>query len=220
MNPSRIMTPLEKKFDEWWFRYKNLPLKYDVYIRRTRDVEAEYSKGKFHCEFYAVPNRKSLEKLKEPAFPSGRIEAPSYDQLRLKVMEHVNNWLNAQWEKVIVVYMSGAVDQMSWDNATLIRDKNAVQFEFKVCFRSKDNLFWKEPDSTFVSRRIGDMVREGTADEKSCQCLPFSEDTLQALTSLREKFNVLAVALRDLVFRRTEDFVRGSKASEQPLLTV
>ena len=222
MNPSRITTPLDKKFDEWWLRFRDRPLKYDIYIRRTRDIEAESSRGDgtttgFACDFYAIPNDKSLAKINEPTYPRERVEAKTYEELRAKVLSMVSNWLNAQWEKVIVIYMEGANDQMAFDNSRLILDQNALKFDYTVCFRSKDGVFWKKPDSTFVTRRMGDMVLS-FSNAGSCHWVPWNEATEQSLADLRNKFKTLASGLRQLVFERTDEFVKWSRSNPQPLL--
>jgi hypothetical protein len=217
MNPSRITTPLDKQIDEWWFKYMDRPLKWRVFLHRTRDIERE-NHGKFESHFYAVPDPKSLKKLELDTFPTERIEAPTFEELRAKVTALINSWLNATWEKVIVVFLEESRAWPNLDNTRMINDHNVVKFDFVVCHRSRDGQFWKKPENTYVSRRIGDMICT-TGETGSFQALVYSEELLASLNGLSEKLKVLACGLRELVFKRPEDFIRWFSGPIQLLPT-
>lgn len=216
MNPSRITTPLDKKIDEWWFRYLNLPLKFDVYLHRARDIEVEHG-GKFESYFYAVPNRKSLERRKITEFPSERLQSATFEGLRSVVLKLINDWMNAMWEKVIVIYLEESKPQMNFDNTRMLTDHDVVKFDYVVCYKSKDSRFWKKADSTFVSPRIDNMLSTCGSLE-SFHAVPYTVEMEESLKILSEKLRVLACGLRQLVFQRTEDFITWARQSPQNLL--
>ena len=215
MNPSRITTPLDKKIDEWWFRYLDRPLKWAVYLHRTRDIEAEVG-GKFESYFYALPDEKSLKKLNLADFPRERIQGDSFDDLRTKVAALINSWLNATWEKVMVIYLEESKPQMTFDNSRLLSDQNAIKFDYVICYRSKDSTFWKKPGSLYVSRRMNDMLSNcGSAG--SFKAVEYSEELEASLKTLGDKLKVLAIGLRQLVFERTDEFIQWSNGPVQLL---
>jgi len=198
MRDSRISTPVRKTIDSWLFRYDDKSIKFDIELRRSRDMERTPDNTP-HARFVACVDQDHLKKQGIENFPLDQHEAISLEELQAQVQATIHSRLSAGWRKVIVVGLEKA--------DTTYEDDNAVNFLYKVCLQSTDGRMFKHETGPWVTRRVEDMLRSGFDRDQIIVC-PYSEELETGLDNLKDAFDTLVDRLHDLIKTKTDTFVR------------
>jgi hypothetical protein len=198
MRDSRISTPVRKTFDSWLFRYNDKSIKFDIELRRSRDMERTPDNTP-HARFVACIDRDHLKKQGIEDFPLEDHEAISLDELQAQVQKTIQDRLVAGWRKVIIVGLEKA--------DTTYADKSAVNFLYQVGLQSTDGRMFKHETGAWVTRRVEDMLRGGFDRDQIIVC-PYSEELETGLDNLKDAFDTLVDRLHDLIKSKTDTFVR------------
>lgn len=198
MNPSRISTPVDKKIDEWFFRFMGKDIKFNVYIHRDRDAQAREDHAP-KIDFEAKVTEREIEaaKVDEKKFAPASFRDADINKLRVLCETHCQKMLALKWEKCIVIGFDIAVKgrddlfshgklegkrmnpyvELKFDYATALRSGQ----HFRYLDDDDDRSYW-HCDAQHV------LCGWYSGDEDALTVLPYDEKTLAALARIKDSY--------------------------------
>ncbi len=212
MNPSRISTPVDKKIDEWHFKFMMKTVMFTVYIKRNRDAQSGEDRTP-KIKFEAKVDRKAIEeaKIDIKTFAPVSLVDEDINRLRTRCEEHCRKMLSVNWEKVIIVALNihREDSKETWTHGTRYGDRmNAyvdVQFDFEVAWRSGD--YFRREDQEDDAQYWGEKpehILHGISfyhdqPKDHVHIYPYDEQLLAALNVVKDRYIELNRQLSELL---------------------
>lgn len=213
MNPSRISTPVDKKIDEWHFKFMMKTVMFTVFIRRNRDAQSGEEDTLPKIKFEAKVDLKAIEaaKVDPKKFAPVSLMDEDINRLRTRCEEHCRKMLSVNWEKVIVValHTNEKAGEETWTHGTRCGDRMNpyvnVQFDFEVAWRSGEYFRREEQeDAAHYWGETAERILHGVSfyqdkPEDYIHVYPYDEKLLATLVVLKDRYIELNRQLRELI---------------------
>ncbi len=213
MNPSRISTPVDKKIDEWHFRFLSKTVRFVVSIHRPRDAqEGDDDDRPKVINFSASVDKDDIVKagIDPKKFATVKLSNTDINALRKQCQAHCHAMLALKWERVIVVGMDTNEKERDdifrgggrFDGRRMNPWVN-VQFDFAVArqagkyFRPDDD----DDDANYWPEDAKSMLRGFYSHDKNQQAYvyPYSEELHETLVILKDRYIELNRQLTELI---------------------
>lgn len=196
MNPSRISTPVDKKIDEWYFRFMGKDIKFNVYIHRERDPQANENRVP-KIDFEAKVTEREIEdaKVDEKKFAPASFRDVDINKVRAMCETHCQKMLALKWTKCIVIgFDQGEKRRNDFFSHGKLEGKRMnpfveLKFDFAVAMRSGEHYRYLEDDDdrSYWHSDPHHMLC-GWYGEGEITTLAYDEKTLAALERIKDSY--------------------------------
>jgi hypothetical protein len=202
MNPSRISTPVRKLIDTWHFKFNQFIVRYEIYLERPRDAQANASNADPKISFYAALNHGDLNKagIKSAAFTFTHLAHANINHLRKMCEEQIRELLHLDWHPVIIVGFK--VKGSQGDSIFESNREPAVDMTFDYTPAEQAASYYRlkgTPDTGLYYTRPCELLHGFCFDKDCVHVLPYKESYLASLGILKAKYDILNQRISELV---------------------